>query len=95
MPTPEKLQYVMFFDNSVRGLSVGAPVEFKGIRVGSVLDIRLEFDAQATTFIIPVLVEVEPERIVERGADALRRPRARWRTWSSAACGRACRPAAC
>ncbi|OGT79202.1 MAG: hypothetical protein A3H91_09880 [Gammaproteobacteria bacterium RIFCSPLOWO2_02_FULL_61_13] len=70
----KKIEYVMFFDNSVRGLSIGAPVEFKGIRVGSVLDVRLEFDAKATSFIIPVLVEIEPERILERGSDPLVAP---------------------
>jgi paraquat-inducible protein B len=60
-----KLQYLLYFDSSVRGLSVGAPVEFKGIRIGSVLDIRLEFDSRDTSFRIPVLVELEPERIRE------------------------------
>jgi len=70
----KKIQYVMFFDSSVRGLSIGAPVEFKGIRVGSVLDVRLEFDASAMTFIIPVLVEIEPERILERNSDPLTAP---------------------
>jgi paraquat-inducible protein B len=49
----------------VRGLSVGAPVEFKGIRIGSVLDVQLEFDSRDTSFRIPVLVEIEPERIRE------------------------------
>ncbi len=61
-----KLKFVMFFDGSVRGLNVGAPVEFKGIKVGSVLDVRLEFNSEDTTFLIPVLVEIEPERIIDR-----------------------------
>lgn len=59
-----KINFVMYFEGSVRGLSIGAPVEFKGIRVGSVLDISLEFDREATSFRIPVLVEIEPERIM-------------------------------
>lgn len=62
-----KLKFMMFFDSSVRGLSMGAPVEFKGIKVGSVLDIRLEFDDEDTTFRIPVLIEIELQRIIERG----------------------------
>lgn len=64
----KKINYVLYFDDSVRGLQVGAPVEFQGIKVGSVLDIRLEFDNLDTTFWIPVLIEIEPERIVERNA---------------------------
>lgn len=63
-----KLNYVMYFENSVRGLSPGAPVEFKGIKVGSVLEVRLEVDPEEATFRIPVLVEIEPERILDQTA---------------------------
>ena len=62
----KKVRFVMFFENSVRGLAIDAPVEFRGIKVGSVLDLRLEFNSEDTTFRIPVLVEIEPERIIER-----------------------------
>tara|TARA_E500000331_G_scaffold309095_1_gene315018 strand:- start:2105 stop:3772 length:1668 start_codon:yes stop_codon:yes gene_type:complete len=64
-----KLQFVMYFTGSVRGLSPGAPVEFKGIKIGQVLDIRLEFDNEDTSFRIPVLVELEPDRIIDRNPD--------------------------
>ena len=57
----------MFFDGSVRGLNIGAPVDFNGIKVGTVLDVRLEIDVENAEFRIPVLIEVEPERIVTRG----------------------------
>ena len=63
----KKIKFIMFFDSSIRGLSLGAPVEFKGIKVGSVLDVRLEFDSGSTSFRIPVLIELEPQRIIERG----------------------------
>ncbi|MZH13394.1 MAG: MCE family protein [Nitrospinae bacterium] len=63
----KKIKFIMFFDSSIRGLNLGAPVEFKGIKVGSVLDVRLEFDAGSTSFLIPVLIEIEPQRIMERG----------------------------
>jgi paraquat-inducible protein B len=63
----KKITFILFFEGSVRGLNVGAPVEFKGIRVGSVKDVRLEFDNRDSSFRIPVLIEIEPERIIERG----------------------------
>jgi paraquat-inducible protein B len=62
-----KIKFILFFKSSIRGLSIGAPVEFKGIKVGSVLDVRLEFDRGSTSFRIPVLIEIEPQRIIERG----------------------------
>lgn len=65
----KKIKFIMFFDSSVRGLSLGAPVEFKGIKVGSVLDVRLEFNSDNSSFRIPVLIEIEPQRIIERGIE--------------------------
>lgn len=67
----KKVTFILFFDGSVRGLNVGAPVEFKGIKVGSVLDIRLEFDSRDSSFRIPVLIEIEPERFIEKGGGEL------------------------
>jgi paraquat-inducible protein B len=69
-----KVRYVMFFEDSVRGLNVGAPVEFKGIKVGSVVDVRLEYDERTSGFRIPVVVELEPERITGRGPAMQRAP---------------------
>lgn len=70
-----KLRYVSYFEDSVRGLTVGAPVEFKGIKVGSVTDVRLEYDEKGAAFRIPVQVEIEPERIATRSGQLQRVPR--------------------
>jgi paraquat-inducible protein B len=58
-----KERFLMIFSGSVRGLSVGAPVSLRGIEIGRVLDVQLKFDDETLEFFIPVLVEVEPERI--------------------------------
>jgi paraquat-inducible protein B len=55
--------FVLLFDESVRGLSPGAPVEFRGIPVGQVIDIKSEFDLKRNKVKIPVITAVEPERI--------------------------------
>jgi paraquat-inducible protein B len=54
----------MFFNESVRGLAIGAPVLLRGIPVGKVTGIKLEIDAKTADIEIPVVVEVEPERII-------------------------------
>jgi paraquat-inducible protein B len=59
----EKRYFVLYFNESVRGLVRGAPVEFRGIRIGEVLDVSLQFEREKMAFHIPVLIEVEPERI--------------------------------
>ena len=58
------VKVVMYFGDSVRGLTIGAPVLLRGIPVGKVTDFNLEIDAQTADIEIPVVVEVEPDRIV-------------------------------
>ena len=54
---------VMYFSGSVRGLAVDAPVLLRGIPIGKVTDINLEIDAKTVDIRIPVIVEVETDRI--------------------------------
>ena len=61
----EKEYYVLYFDQSLRGLKPGAPVEFRGFRLGEVVDIGLEWDEAARRIKMPVLIQVEPERMRE------------------------------
>jgi paraquat-inducible protein B len=64
----QQIPYLVHFDGSVRGLRTGAPVEFRGIRVGTVTDVRLEIDPKQDSVRIPVTLEIEPQRIgIERG----------------------------
>jgi paraquat-inducible protein B len=58
-----KRPWLLYFKGSVRGLSVGAPVDFRGIEIGRVIDIILEFDWEKLAFRIPVLIELEPDKI--------------------------------
>lgn len=58
----EKIPYLVYFDGSVRGLRAGAPVEFRGLRVGSVTDVRLDIDPEQNSVRIPVTLEIEPQR---------------------------------
>jgi paraquat-inducible protein B len=57
-----KRRIMLYFEDNVRGLSPGAPVEMRGFQIGQVLDVGMEFDRETTTFKLPVLIEIEPER---------------------------------
>lgn len=63
----DKVDYILLFDESVRGLNPGAPVEYRGIQVGSVL--AVPFSAPGNDLLtarsrqIPVLIRIEPGRI--------------------------------
>jgi paraquat-inducible protein B len=58
-----KRYYLMYFDQSIRGLSLGAPVEIMGVKVGEVVSTKLIFNEKVQKFLIPVLVSIEPERL--------------------------------
>jgi paraquat-inducible protein B len=62
-----KTKSILYFDESVRGLDIGAPVEFWGIRMGEVIDVKLVFDNKKEDFSIRVMVETETERFFEAG----------------------------
>jgi paraquat-inducible protein B len=54
--------YVLIFHESLRGLTVGAPVEFRGIPVGEVADYSARVDARTFQFIASVTVRLDPQR---------------------------------
>ncbi len=61
-PITVRERFLLYFDGTVRGLTPDAPVEFRGITVGKVVSVDLEFDTENGEFLIPVLIELEPER---------------------------------
>ena len=60
------LPYVILFDDSIRGLRPGAPVEYRGVNVGQVLRTDIEYEEVGNlldeTAKIPVLIELVPAR---------------------------------
>lgn len=54
---------VLYFNQSLRGLSPGAAVDFRGVVIGEVKSIGIAFDKKAGEFRMPVLVEIYPGRL--------------------------------
>jgi paraquat-inducible protein B len=65
--------FVLYFDNSVNGLHVGAPVKLKGVEIGAVKDIRLQLQPNSQLDKIPVIVEIDLEKLTSRGATSVAR----------------------
>ncbi|AJK45118.1 intermembrane transport protein PqiB [Burkholderia plantarii] len=65
-PDGQPVAVVMNFNQSLRGLSVGAPVDFRGIVLGNVTNIGIDYDPQHKNFLMPVTMNVYPERLGKR-----------------------------
>lgn len=61
------IPYVLFFEGAVNGLSVGAPVVFRGVKIGSVESIVLRADSETMAMAIPVIIGIDPDRIEVKG----------------------------
>jgi paraquat-inducible protein B len=65
--TGEEVQtYLLYFTESLRGLAPGAPVDFRGIVIGEVKAISVEYDRESKTLRFPVEIEIYPERMRSR-----------------------------
>jgi paraquat-inducible protein B len=71
-------RFALTFEQGARGLAVGAPVDFRGITVGEVRSIELEFDRERVNFRTVVTFDFYPERLRSRN----RNPDSRWNNLS-------------
>jgi paraquat-inducible protein B len=58
--------FILYFQGSLRGLSVGAPVDLRGINIGEVKRLSVEYDRVAGVLRFPVEVDIFPQRIRSR-----------------------------
>ncbi len=65
--------YLLLFDQSVRGLSIGAAVDFRGLIIGEVTAIGLDVDPATLAIRSPVEIRVYPDRLRSRIRDPRRR----------------------
>ncbi|HET6675616.1 MAG TPA: MlaD family protein [Nitrospiraceae bacterium] len=84
LPDSLAVHAMLYFKDSLRGLSIGAPVEFRGIVIGEVQSMSVEFDEEQGEFRFPVGITIYPVRLiamVSGGTKTAQDPaqrRARW-----------------
>jgi len=55
--------FELIFNESVRGLVPGAPVEFRGVPIGEVADVRAQVDLKTFQFSVPVTIHLDAQRL--------------------------------
>ena len=76
-------EYVVYFKGALDGLDVGADVTYRGVKIGSVREIRLSYDRNIKDVVMPVILRIDPrqgaskrnfdeilEQLVQRGLRA-------------------------
>ncbi len=67
-------RFLLLFDQSVRGLNKGAPVEFRGINIGRVADISFDYNTIPGDRRIPVLIDIDPSSLRAETRDKINDP---------------------
>jgi len=62
-----KIRYVVFFDSSLNGLDIGAPVKMQGVKIGTVTGISLQVDPSTGKVYKPVVVEIDRDSFLGPG----------------------------
>ncbi len=67
----DKRYIIMYYEGSVKGLTIGSPLVFRGVKIGSVTKISLVFQRDDLSFVIPVVAEIDLDKIeaVGKGRD--------------------------
>jgi paraquat-inducible protein B len=63
LPDGPELDVRMRFNETLRGLVVGAPVDFRGITIGNVKSINLDYEPATQTFPADVIATIYPQRL--------------------------------
>jgi paraquat-inducible protein B len=69
LPDQHRHRFTMYFPESLRGLSIGAPVDFRGIVIGEVKSLGAEYEKGFSRIRFPVEIDVYPDRLWSRSRD--------------------------
>ncbi|QEY15845.1 MCE family protein [Cellvibrio sp. KY-GH-1] len=64
-----KERVIMYFEGSVQGLQIGAPIKLKGVVLGEITDIQINFQSDDKNILTAVTAELALQRINRKGAN--------------------------
>jgi paraquat-inducible protein B len=59
----QSVLFILYFEGDVKGLQVGSPVNFRGVKVGQVESMTIAYSKASGVFRIPVIIGVENDRV--------------------------------
>src|SRR5215813_4533050 len=61
---------ILYFDASLKGLNPGAPVKFRGVTIGSVVEVLIRHNQSSSDFSMPVIVTLD-KKVAQAKSDEL------------------------
>jgi paraquat-inducible protein B len=61
----QKQKFILYFEGSMKGMAKGAPVQFKGVTIGSVLDVYIAHNQATNDYAMPVIIEIDHAMLKE------------------------------
>lgn len=61
--TRQSSKFLLYFEGDIKGLQVGAPVNFRGVKIGQVESMSIDYDSRRKQFSIPVVVSIESRKV--------------------------------
>ncbi|MEW8029404.1 MAG: MlaD family protein [Candidatus Thiodiazotropha sp.] len=59
----QSTRFILFFESDVKGLQVGSPVNFRGVRIGKVESMSITYFKESREFRIPVIIGIDDSRV--------------------------------
>lgn len=56
-------RYILYFQSDIKGLQVGAPVNFRGVKIGQVESMSITYESQTRQFRIPVVISIDDRKV--------------------------------
>lgn len=61
--TAQSSKYILYFQSDIKGLQVGSPVNFRGVKIGQVDSMSITYESQTRQFRIPVIISIDSRKV--------------------------------